>query len=134
MENRYQWTPELSTGHGAIDNQHQELFDLVSMLDQAMYSNNRADLEKIIVFLEHYVEEHFAEEEELMQSHHYNGYAHHKEDHEIFKARVFSIRHDFDAELPHTRLVFTLRLFIDKLVHHIHTIDIGIAEIPKKKS
>jgi hemerythrin-like metal-binding protein len=123
------WSPELETGHHNIDNQHQELFQLVSMLDKALSSNPRQEIEKIVVFLEHYVETHFAEEEELMMSHDFEGYTLHKDDHEIFKARVFSLRHDLDAGLPDSRLFFAIRMFIDKLVYHIKTIDIHISEL-----
>jgi hemerythrin len=120
------------TGYDNIDNHHQELFQLVSMLDLAI-SKKRDEIEKIIVFLEHYVEEHFHEEEHLMLEKDFNGYQHHKDDHEIFKARVHSLRHDFDNGLAENNLYFAIRMFIDKLVHHIQNIDILIAELHSQK-
>ena len=123
------WSHDLETGHDAIDNQHQELFELVYMLDHAMDANSRELVEKIIVFLENYVVTHFGEEESLMIEHQFDGYTEHKDDHEIFKARVFSLRHDFDADLPTPRLFYAIRLFIDKLVIHIKTIDVKIGAI-----
>ncbi len=125
----HEWSSELKTGHDHIDNKHQELFQLVSMLDRAISTYTRRDIEKIVIFLEHYVEEHFSEEEELMLAHNFDGYTHHKDDHEIFKARVFSLRHDFNAEIPESKLFFAIRMFIDKLAYHIKTIDIKIAEL-----
>ena len=68
-----------------------------------------------------------------MLSHDYVGYRIHKDDHEIFKARVYCLRHDFDSGLPIFRVMFALRMFIDKLVHHIKTIDIGIAKLHSKR-
>lgn len=125
----HHWSEELETGHGAIDNQHQELFQLIYMLDHALDANSRQLVEKIIVFLEAYTITHFGEEESLMIEHHFDGYTEHKDDHEIFKARVFSLRHDFDNGLPTPRLFYAIRLFIDKLVIHIKTIDVKIASI-----
>jgi hemerythrin len=127
----HHWSDDLQTGHAPIDNQHRELFDWVLLLDRAMTTQNKDDIESIIQFLEHYVEAHFSEEETLMTAHHYDGYDHHKEDHEIFKARVFSLRHDFDSGVPLARSIFALRMCIDKLVYHIKTIDIGISDIAK---
>ena len=124
-----QWSSELSTGHDHIDQNHQELFQLVSMLDGAIRSQSVTRLRAIIEFLESYVSSHFAEEESIMLAHEFEGYAEHKEDHEIFKARVFSLRHDFDAGFPSASLYFAIRLFIDKLVIHIMSIDIKLSQI-----
>ncbi len=124
-----QWTNDLKIGHESIDNQHQELFQLVSMLDSAIHANSLDKIESIILFLEHYVDTHFSEEENLMLAHHFEGYSHHKEDHDIFKARVFSLRHDFDSGFSPAKLYFAIRMFIDKLVIHIKTIDVKIASI-----
>jgi hemerythrin len=125
----YHWSEHLKTGHEHIDHQHEELFELVSMLDLAIQENSTSKIESLVQFLEHYVETHFAEEETLMNTHHYAGYDIHKEDHEIFKARVFSLRHDLNSGVSPSRLIFAIRMFIDKLVYHIQTIDIGIASL-----
>ena len=122
----------LKTGHDKIDTQHQELYHLVAMLDRALTQNTHHEIEAIIVFLEHYVEDHFLEEETFMLSKQYQGYPHHKEDHDIFKARVFSLRHDFNSGVPDIRLFFAIRMFIDKLIYHIKTIDVGIAKLVEK--
>ncbi len=119
----------LQTGHSKIDTQHQELFQLVAMLDRALTGNVREEIEKIVVFLEQYVEEHFLEEETVMLSKQYQGYDRHKEDHDIFKARVFSLRNDLDFGIPDMKLFFAIRMFIDKLVYHIKTIDKDIATL-----
>ena len=39
------------TGHDHIDDHHEELFNLTSMLDQAISTNRRVSLEPIIEFL-----------------------------------------------------------------------------------
>ena len=73
-----EWTPNLSVGDPEIDNQHQELFQLVSMLDHAITTHSPEELGDIIKFLEHYVETHFKEEEDLMIAHNYEEYDLHK--------------------------------------------------------
>lgn len=128
----HHWSHSFETGHEDIDHHHQELFSLVTMIDSAISSGKKSDIESIIQFLEHYVEDHFDEEETLMLAHDYLGYDVHKHDHEIFKARVFSVRNDFDSGMSEMRIIFALRMFLDKLVHHIQTIDIGIADITKE--
>lgn len=122
--------PDLpKTGHATIDTQHQEVFELVSLLDKALYVDTHYNIRLIIEFLEKYVEEHFLEEETYMLTKVYQGYSQHKIDHDVFKSRVFSLRHDFDEGMSDSRLFFAIRLFIDKLMYHIRTEDAGIAQL-----
>lgn len=123
------WHPHLETGDSHVDLQHQELFQLVSGLDQAIRSQDLNQLEEIIVFLEHYVVDHFDAEESLMQRAQFDGYAHHKCEHDMFEAKVRALRHMFDTNPSRTHLIFLIRQFIDRLVIHIRTVDIHIADI-----
>ena len=97
-----EWTPNLSVGDPEIDNQHQELFQLVSMLDHAITTHSPEELGDIIKFLEHYVETHFKEEEDLMIAHNYEEYDLHKSEHENFKEIVKQLREDYDAKHSNT--------------------------------
>ncbi len=99
------------------------------MLDQAIRSSNLYQIEAIILFLEDYVVTHFQEEEDLMKAHHYKGYKDHKQDHEVFKARVAQLRETYDQGISKAHLIFGIRIFIDQLVDHIKTVDVGIASI-----
>ena len=68
------WNENLEIGHQSIDHHHEEVFELTSMLDYAIENNDREKLNEIIQYLEHYVEDHFDEEESLMQKHNFDGY------------------------------------------------------------
>ena len=60
------WQSDYETGHDHIDDHHKELFQMDSLLDQAIQSNRMASLEPIVSFLTEYVIAHFEEEEVLM--------------------------------------------------------------------
>lgn len=69
----FEWTPDLETGNETIDSQHRTLFkyanDLVSTIEDA-----EADDESTTEFvwrLTDYVMQHFADEQDLMESVHY---------------------------------------------------------------
>lgn len=126
------WRKELETGVHHIDDHHRELFALDTMLDKAVRHADVKAVEEIIHFLEHYVVEHFAEEEELMKSHNFHGYEHHRGEHSIFQMKVAEIRHIFDHDPSVAHSIFAIRQFIDKLVYHIKTVDIKIATIVNK--
>ncbi len=123
------WTPNLETGDPDIDNHHQELFQLTAMLDDAIRSQSVEKLDSIISFLEHYVIEHFCEEETLMETHRYAFYDHHKAEHEVFKAHVSELRKIYLEGISLTHVIFAIRKILDKLVYHIRTVDIGIVGI-----
>jgi hemerythrin len=125
------WKSEFETGEEAIDAHHRELFHLDSLLDQAIRSRDEEKLEEILRFLETYVVAHFEEEEELMKREGYGGYAHHRQEHEIFKARVALLRRTFGSGPSKTHLILSIRMFIDQLVDHIKTVDIGLNEISR---
>ena len=76
------WSNKYEIGQKSLDDHHRELFDLTTMLDEAIISNNPKNLEKIILFLEHYSKDHFSEEEELMITENYKGLKHHQHEHE----------------------------------------------------
>ncbi len=114
---------ELHIDHGPIDDQHQELFQIVSALDSIILNGVRCeDVASLVAFLEHYVKDHFAAEEQLMLSRKFSGYPVHKAEHELFKALVQEIRTVFDGG-DLTRVVFLIRRVGDKLVHHVIHID-----------
>jgi hemerythrin len=120
------WSKEYEIGHEQIDNQHQEIFQLTSMLDGVI--DGVIDIEDVVKFLEKHIVEHFQEENELMVSIGYSEKDDHLREHEIFVGCVKSIRHTHDQNLLFTRVLFEIRLFIDKLIHHIKTVDIKLAE------
>jgi hemerythrin-like metal-binding protein len=122
---------QFETGHAHIDEHHEELFNLTSMLDHAVLSCRRTELNPIIQFLEHYSVDHFHEEETVMKNNDYIGYALHKAEHEKFKSLIYDLRQLYDTNKPSAHIIFFIRKIIDQLMIHIKTIDIGIKDLPK---
>ena len=96
-------------------------------MDQVVETRRRVSIDELISFFEHYVEDHFKEEETLMKSNQFDGYEYHKAEHEIFKVRVEALRKYYDQGTPNAHLIFTIRQFIDRLIDHIVTVDIQMA-------
>ncbi len=123
------WNTNLETGDSHVDLQHQELFQLVTSLDTAIRDQDMKQIEDIILFLEHYVVDHFGAEEGIMKDANFEGYDYHKAEHEMFEEMVLDMRRLFDSSPSRTHLIFSIRKFIDRLVIHIRTVDIRIADI-----
>lgn len=68
------WDDSLAIGHKGIDAQHQNLFDLVATLHEAIINENeQMDIKEILFDLYKYTSLHFNEEEALMRK---TKYAH----------------------------------------------------------
>ena len=123
------WDDSLKTGHDKIDSHHEELFQLDSLIDNAVDSASVEDLNSVILFLEEYVIDHFKEEEHLMQDHNYAYYSEHKDEHDHFTQVVKTLRNKFNSDFPRAHVIFQTRRLVDDLVHHIKHTDIGIAHL-----
>lgn len=126
------WVGFFEIGDPSIDNHHQEVFHLVSMLDQAIRSTDEAKIRDIILFLEGYVQDHFYEEEALMKTHHYKGLKAHEEEHKRFKGLVKQLRIILESDPSKAHLVFKIRQFIDELIRHIKNVDVGLVYLLNK--
>mgnify|MGYP001344128540 CR=1 FL=1 len=126
------WSDHYKIGHDSLDNHHQELFDLITMLDSAILSNDPKKLENIIQFFEHYSVEHFAEEEALMKAENYDGLKHHQHEHQKLTLLVSHLRNIYDNDHPAFHIIFEIRKLIDTLINHIQTVDIGLIQFIKK--
>lgn len=125
------WQSSFATGHPHIDQHHQELFHLTTMLDQALLLHSRDQIRDIVQFLEDYTQYHFLEEESLMKAVSHPGYPRHKHEHELFKDMTQQVRILFHSNSPLAHCVFCLRKLIDRMMVHIQTVDIEIASIAK---
>ena len=76
-----QWTEDLATGIERIDQQHQELYQQVAALHDAMRAGRMADVPATLEFLERYVVEHFTTEEREMAAARYPGLDLHRRRH-----------------------------------------------------
>jgi hemerythrin-like metal-binding protein len=123
----FEWKKEFSLGHADIDSQHQRLFELASKLHSAMaLGQGRAATAKTLADLVSYTKQHFANEERLMQSHHYPLFVQHKVDHDTLTAQVVKFQKDFEA--GRVGLTVGLLQFLkDWLQHHIAETDRKVA-------
>lgn len=126
-----EWFLDFSIGEPSLDNHHRELFLLTSRLDDAIQSADMSRLNDIILFLEHYVVDHFSEEETVMRHHDYTGYDLHQSEHDILKFKVGELRKLWDRSVPQAHLIFSIRRTVDALMTHIRLVDVGIADIVK---
>lgn len=60
------WTPELETGHHAIDAEHQQVFAMLDAIGSNVGKGDRQRDHDLIVALQEYVLRHFAREEAYM--------------------------------------------------------------------
>jgi hemerythrin len=130
----FAWKQEYSVGYPEIDNQHKKLFELAEQLYEAMAGGKGNNvLAKTLGNLIAYTKGHFANEERLMQLHHYPDYAKHKADHDALTARVVGFQKEFEAH--RTALSIGLLQFLkDWLSHHIGETDRKIAAYLKSKA
>ncbi len=87
------WKEHYRVGSDLIDTQHQELFRRVSAFIKVVQSDRPweerlEEVEETLVFMQHYVIIHFADEEQLQQEIGYPGFEKHRQIHENFKAEV----------------------------------------------
>lgn len=79
-----EWTPDLSVGVEAIDNQHKELIRRMNSFFDSMEGDNQEKVLDMLAFLADYVITHFRDEEALQVRYNYPGYAEHKKLHQDF--------------------------------------------------
>lgn len=77
-----QWSDNLKTGIAVIDEQHQQLFDMISNLDRFITSKDTFLV--AIIALQTYVSTHFKTEEDYMKCVNYPDYENHKARHDKF--------------------------------------------------
>lgn len=119
----------VSIGHASIDHHHDEVFELDQKLDLAISENNPDYLISIIEFLEHYVQDHFKEEEELMSQNNFDRLDIHQKEHAFFKRRFAEIHQLYTQKCHTTHIAFKIRSFIDTLIEHIIEEDAKMAHL-----
>lgn len=89
----FEWTKEMSVGEDAIDAQHQLLLKQLNSLFDIMASKaTRAEVEKALNFLEKYITEHFAYEEQYLKKRGYAELKEHKKYHDDFRKKYESFK------------------------------------------
>jgi hemerythrin len=81
-----QWDKRLETGITQIDDQHKEIFKRIADFGLALLNGKeKAELIKLIGFLESYAAEHFDAEEKVMRDIHHPEFIKHLEEHNQFR-------------------------------------------------
>ena len=113
------WQAEYETGNLEIDEQHQDLFELVNSLHDAVITNKDVQtLQDILNSLASHTIEHFQAEESLMLAAHYPDYTRHKATHDHLVVKVINLlqmlrSHKLEATTDITQFL------TDWLTHHI---------------
>ncbi|MGI5865054.1 MAG: bacteriohemerythrin [Myxococcales bacterium] len=122
------WTQDLTVGIEAIDRQHRRLFEIVDGLLEAMQSGKgRAEVAKVLDFLNEYVLEHFALEERAMQEMNDPNYASHKAEHDVFRKTIDRLKRLHEEGGARTALVIEINHHVcGWLRNHIAKTDVTI--------
>ena len=117
------WDESLKTGHAVVDRHHQELFQLVNALNDAILTKQgRAAVDGCLDALAQYVAKHFAAEEGLMQKAGYPETAAHQAEHRKLTAEATKVIADYKSGA--LVLSATLAMFlVNWLNHHIREVD-----------
>jgi hemerythrin len=117
----FQWNQTLSVGNQKIDQQHQQLFEALAKLQDAMKAGKgKEEVMSTLRFLSNYVDKHFADEEELMKKHNYPDFENHKKIHENFKAKVKEYINKYNASGADLSTIVTVQQEVgDWLIKHI---------------
>lgn len=115
----YEWTPDLSVGDAAIDQDHRELFRLFHKLETADVSEGL--LSEILGRLEGYAQSHFAREEELLRRVNYPHFDEHVKGHRLFIEWLEAVKSTYarSAETPFEIGETVNRFLGEWLIHHV---------------
>ena len=125
-ENPCEFTDEYLTGIELIDAEHKELFGIVDKANQLIKSidslSGYDNIIQILKELKDYTKEHFADEEEYMESIHYEGLSAQKRAHEAFIDKLEHIDLNQIDENPQEYLQELVEFLLGWLINHIlHT-------------
>jgi hemerythrin len=116
-----QWNKELSVGNSDLDGQHQKLVALINELQEKLFSDiSTFDINKAILEMFSYTEEHLAHEEELMRKASYPGYIDHKHKHDDFREEIMHFKDTLDGGGEAADIARDILYFLQRwLVTHI---------------
>ena len=125
----YQMTTDLLTGNMIIDKEHRQLFEAINaLLDACARGQGRSQLEQTMTFLESYIAQHFAHEEQLQAQTKYPDAVRHKGLHEGYKKVVREICEELKRTGPTVALVGKVNANVGGwLVAHIKREDAKVA-------
>lgn len=131
------WRDELAIGNQLIDQQHRELLERFdTLLAACRRGEGKAELLRLIDFLDQYVVKHFGEEEQLQREHGYPDFQSHQLQHMGFTKRLVDLKRGIRDEGGEVQLEHVLnanKMLLDWLVHHISTRDHELGAFLRQK-
>lgn len=120
-----EWSQEFEIGIGAIDSDHQTLFNTIRQLGEHIHQDRgEGRIKATIHALQLYVDEHFEREERFMIRAGYPDYVAHRKEHDSFRDAIVSLK-DFHEQSPTGIDAQKIVSFLeDWLLHHILQIDV----------
>lgn len=118
----FEWTEALSMGDDSIDRQHQSLFAQTNkLLEVITGEESRPEkVAEVISFLDEYIKEHFAFEEDYLRMYGYPALEEHQALHRDFIRQYAELKAKIDPDRPMPDTVIDLETFLGQwLVHHI---------------
>ncbi|MEA5486260.1 MULTISPECIES: bacteriohemerythrin [Pseudanabaena] len=114
------WQQEYNTGNSQVDGQHQQLFEIVNALHDAVVARqNIYTIQELLEALANHTIEHFQTEEALMMAVNYPDYDRHKHTHDYLLSKVDRLLlkfRDRNTEAVTTELT---QFLTEWLTHHI---------------
>jgi hemerythrin len=114
------WQQEYNTGNSQVDRQHQQLFEIVNALHDAVVTKkNVYTIQELLEALANHTIEHFQTEESLMMAVDYPEYDRHKQTHDCLLSKVDRLLlkfRDRNTEVVTTEIT---QFLTEWLAHHI---------------
>lgn len=133
-ENPCEFTDEYLTGIDLVDKEHEQLFHIIGETEQLVRTFEASDgYDRIMELLEQltqYTKSHFKDEEEYMESIHYEGLAAQRRAHDAFVGKLEEINREEIESAPEEKLHELLEFLLGWLINHILQAD---KKIPVKK-
>lgn len=121
-----QWSPKLSVGIKAFDEEHAKLVGMLNELFDSMQAGHGKEaMGRILDGLITYTKTHFAHEEKLMTQHGYPNLVKHKAEHEALTKQVLEVQSKYKAGATATLSLEVMSFLKNWLVTHIQGSDKG---------
>ena len=120
------WADVLSVGIERMDDEHKELFLRINALFAALLKGERdsGELDRIVAFIDDYVDFHFNDEEKLLVETKYPKAEAHRQLHEAFRVEFRAISGRLEKEGFHSELLMVLQdKVVNWLLEHIAKVD-----------
>ena len=115
MDIEFKWTSDLSVDDAIIDEQHKRLLAQLNKLLEVLAGEDKKDsVAEVILFLDKYIKEHFAYEEQYMGYMHYPELAEHTQLHKDFANRYLEFKKELEKTGPSDKLVLDVENYIGK--------------------